>query len=150
MNSETETAMNATLKNVPSKQAPFAEDSQAMPFSIRRLWLSRAGILCFTLLYTWLGIVSIVCAESPEKSRIVDMSSLSCGELLQLPLPQALIAVGWIGGFYAGLKNDPNVNVPEFADKADQIIALCRENESTSVMALVERTLHPLQAPSTE
>jgi HdeA/HdeB family len=150
VNSEPETAMKTTLKNAPSKRAPFAEYSQAMPLSIRRLWLSRVGILCFTFLCTWLGIVSIVCAESAEKSRIVDMSSLSCGEFLQLPLPQALIAVGWIGGFYAGLKNDPNVNVPEFADKADQIIALCRGNESTGVMALVERTLHPLQAPSTE
>jgi hypothetical protein len=34
--------------------------------------------------------------------------------------------------------------MPMFADKADEIIALCRENESTTVMALVERTFHPL------
>ena len=121
-----------------------------MTYSTRRPWSVRAAILAFTLLYAWLGIVSLVSAENPEGNGVVDMSSLSCGELLRMPLPKALIAVGWIGGFYAGLKNDPKVNVPVFADKADQIIALCRENESTSVMALVERTLHPLQAPSTE
>ena len=110
----------------------------------------RASIPFFTLIYACLGIVNLVSAESLEGSKVVDMSSLSCGELLRMPLPQTLIAVGWIGGFYAGLKNDPKVNVPVFADKADQIIALCRENELTGVMALVERTFHPLQEPSTE
>ena len=35
-------------------------------------------------------------AESPEGNRVVDMSSVSCGELLRMPLPEALIAVGWI------------------------------------------------------
>ena len=121
-----------------------------MTSSTPRLWAARAAILSFTLLYAWLEIVNPVSAESPEGNRIVDMSSISCGELLRMPLPEALIAVGWIGGFYAGLKNDPKVDVPMFADKADQIIALCSENESTTVMALVERTFHPLQAPNTE
>ena len=121
-----------------------------MTSSTPRLWAARAAIPSFTLVYAWLGIVNPVSAESPEGNRIVDMSSISCGELLRMPLPEALIAVGWIGGFYAGLKNDPKVDVPMFADKADQIIALCSENESTTVMALVERTFHPLQAPNTE
>jgi hypothetical protein len=112
--------------------------------------LPRAAVLSFTVLYAWLGIVNLVSAEGLEGNRVVDMSALSCGEFLRIPLPQALIAVGWIGGFYAGLKNDPKVNVLVFADKADQIVALCRENESIGVMALVERTFHPLQGPSTE
>jgi hypothetical protein len=62
--------------------------------------------LSFTLLCAWLGVVSFVSAESAERIRVVDMASVSCGELLQMPLPQALIAVGWIAGFYAGVKND--------------------------------------------
>jgi hypothetical protein len=121
-----------------------------MNSSTRRLWAARAATLSFALLCAWLGVADFVSAESPEGNRVVDMSSVSCGELLRMPLPEALIAVGWIGGFYAGLKNDPKVDVPMFAEKADQIISLCRENESTNVMALVERTFHPLQAPTTE
>jgi hypothetical protein len=121
-----------------------------MTSSTRRLWTAHAAIVSFTFLYAWLGVANLVSAGSPERNRVVDMSTLSCGELLRMPLPEALIAVGWIAGFYAGLMNDPKVNVPVVADKADQIIALCRENESTSVMALVERTFHPLQAPTTE
>ncbi len=138
------------LNELSSKEQLLAKVFKAMTSSTRRPWSVRASIAFFTLLYAWLGIVNLVSAENPEGNRVVDMSSLSCAELLRMPLPVALIAVGWIGGFYAGLKNDPKVNVRVFADKADQIIALCRENESTSVMALVERTLHPLQAPSTK
>jgi hypothetical protein len=57
-----------------------------------------------------------------------------------MPLPEALIVVGWIGGFYAGLRNDPRVQLSIFADDADRILNLCRTSQSTSVMTLVERT----------
>jgi hypothetical protein len=135
--------MNATLKNASSKQEPFADVSRRT----RQLRAAHATIVAYIFLYTWVGIVGCVGADEREQNRVVDMSSFTCAEFLQLPLPQALIAVGWIGGFYAGLRNDPNVNVPEFTDKADQIIALCREDQSIGVMALVERTF-PLQAPT--
>jgi hypothetical protein len=101
-----------------------------------------AAVLSSTALYVWLGSLNVSSAQNREGDRVVDMSSLTCGELLRVPVPQALIAVGWIGGFYAGLKNDPKVNLPAFAEMADQIIALCGENESTGVMALVERTFY--------
>jgi len=106
----------------------------------------QTAFLCCVLLSAWLETVNLVRAESLG-NQIVDMSSLSCAELLRLPLPQALIAVGWVGGFYAGLKNDSRVNILMFAGDADQIIALCRKNESTSVMTLVERTFGLVRPP---
>jgi len=119
-----------------------------MTWSTRRIRTVGAATLFFTVFAAWLGIGNVVSAESPERNRVVDMSSLSCGDLLRMPLPEALIAVGWIGGFYAGVKNDPKVDVPMFANEADQVVALCRQDEAISVMALVERTFHPLQEPS--
>jgi len=107
-----------------------------------------AAALSFTVISAWLGIGNAVSAESPERNRIVDMSSLSCGDLLRMPLPEALIAVGWIGGFYAGVKSDPKVDVPMFANEADQVVVLCRQDEAISLIALIERTFHPLQEPS--
>jgi hypothetical protein len=98
------------------------------------------------LLYAWVGITGPVDAESPKEGLIVvDMSSFSCGDLLRIPLPQALVVVGWFGGFYAGLNDDPKVNLSMFVNDAEEVIALCRENESTSVMALVERTFGPFK-----
>jgi hypothetical protein len=122
-------------------------DSLARAPLLFRCAAPQTAFLCCLLLCAWLGSVNFVRAESLEGNRIVDIPSLSCADLLQMPLPQALIAVGWIGGFYAGLKNDSRVNVLVFADDADQIITLCRKNESTSVMTLVERTFGLVRPP---
>jgi hypothetical protein len=118
-----------------------------LAFGGRQYFFSKNQVRCCLLLCAWLGTVNLVRAESLEGNRIVDISALSCADLLRMPLPQALIAVGWIGGFYAGLKNDSRVNVLVFANDADQIIALCRKNESTSVMTLVERTFGLVRPP---
>jgi hypothetical protein len=69
-------------------------------------------------------------ADDLEGQRVVDASLITCGEFLRMPLLRALVLVGWVGGFYAGRKNDTKVEVPAFMDEADRVISLCRENES--------------------
>jgi hypothetical protein len=66
----------------------------------------------------------------------------------RMPLPRALVLAGWIGGFYAGLKNDTKVDVPAFVNNADHMIALCREHESMRLMALVEQELRRDHKPA--
>jgi hypothetical protein len=44
-------------------------------------------------------------------------------------------------GFYAGQKNETKVEVPDFVDKADRVVALRREHEAMRLMALVEQEL---------
>jgi len=140
-----------SIKSAAKRGAPIQfnrlVDSLARGLLHLRCVAQQTAFLCCVLLCVSLGTVNLVRAESLEGNRIVDISSLSCGELLQMPLPQALIVVGWIGGFYAGLKNDSRVDILMFAGDADQIIALCRKNESTSVMTLVERTFGLVRPP---
>jgi len=78
------------------------------------------------------------------------MAALNCADLLRMPLPEALIVVGWIGGFYAGLRNDSRVQLSIFADDVDRILNLCRSNQSTSVMTLVERTFSLIRPPTAQ
>ena len=70
--------------------------------------------------------------------------------MFRILLVEALIVVGWIGGFYAGLGNDPRVQPSIFADDADRILNLCRTNQSTSVMTLVERTFGLVRPPTSQ
>ena len=109
---------------------------------------SRTGFFCSIVLCAWLAIAKPLVAESLEDNPSVDMSALSCADLLRMPLPEALIVVGWIGGFYAGLRNDPTVQLSIFADDADRILNLCRTNQSTSVMTLVGRTFGLVRPPT--
>ena len=77
--------MTARFNNHSSKEQLLAKVFKAMTYSTRRLWFVRASIPFFTLLYVWLGIVNLVSAEGLEGNKVVDMSSLSCGELLRFP-----------------------------------------------------------------
>ena len=65
-----------------------------------------------------------------------------------MPLPKALLLTGWIGGFYAGRKNETKVEISDFVDKAERVISLCRENEAMRLMALVAQELCRDQAPT--
>ena len=134
------TSIESTAKRRAPIQFNHPVDSLARGLLYSRCAALQTAFLCCVLLCAWLETVNLVRAESLEGSQIVDISSLSCAELLRMPLLQALIAIGWIGGFYAGLKNDSRVTMLMFAGDADQIIALCRKNESTGVMTQVERT----------
>ena len=64
-----------------------------------------------------------------------------------MPLPRALVLVGWVGGFYDGRKNDTKVEVLAFVDMAERVNSLCRENESMRLMALVDRNCAASKGP---
>jgi len=122
--------------------------TRPQPSSTTALRTVTNRIFCSIVLCAWLAIAKPLVAESLEDNPSVDMSALSCADLLRMPLPEALIVVGWIGGFYAGLRNDPRVQLSIFADDADRILNLCRTNQSTSVMTLVERTFGLVRPPT--
>ena len=86
-------------------------------------------------------------ADDLEGQRVVDVSLITCGEFLRMPLVRAFVLVGWVGGFYAGRKNDTKVDVLAFADEAERVISLCRENESMRLMTLVDEDLRREQGP---
>ena len=86
-------------------------------------------------------------AEDLVGQQVVDVSLITCGEFGRMPLPRALVLVGWVGGFYDGRKNDTKVEVLAFVDMAERVISLCRENESMRLMALVDQELRREQGP---
>jgi len=63
-------------------------------------------------------------------------------ELARLPVPRALLVMGWVAGYDAGLKHETRVDVPEFWT-TQRVITLCRDIESTAVITLVDQALHP-------
>ena len=93
------------------------------------------------VLQTHVGTSFSARADDLEGQQVVDVSRITCGQLLRMPIGRAFVLVGWIGGFYAGRKNDTKVEVLAFVDEADKVISLCRDNESMRVMTLVDRDL---------
>lgn len=75
-------------------------------------------------------------------SPIVAVASITCGELQRLPPATALLLAGWIGGFYAGLRNDTVVGSLAFEKEANRVCSRCLEDGAMTLMALVEQDLH--------
>src|SRR5690242_4105360 len=81
------------------------------------------AVIPLILLHAHFGLISLSRAEDLGDHQIVDMSSVTCGDFERFPLPRALVAIGWVGGFYAGLKNDTRVDIPVFVDKAERVMS---------------------------
>ena len=122
-----------------------------MNFLIRRPGRVRARTLATSFMVLFQAAVAVdswARAGDVETPRVVDIASITCGDFERLSLPTALVLVGWIGGFYAGLRDDTKVDPSAFGDKADHVLALCRGNESMTLMALVEQELRPDREPA--
>jgi hypothetical protein len=115
-----------------------------------RIILTKSIAALFAIaLHLYLSIVSSAQADDMEgKPEVVDVSLITCGEFGRMPLPRALVLVGWIGGFYAGRNGDTKVEVHTFVDAAERVIAVCREHESMRLMVAVDEEVRRLAAPS--
>jgi hypothetical protein len=116
---------------------------------LRAARLRRIAIVSIIVLYAHVEMSFSPRAEDLEEHRVIDISLVTCGEFGRMPLPRALVLVGWVSGFYAGLENDTKVDVPVFVEKAERVISLCRQDESMRLMTLVEKLRHD-QEPAEE
>jgi hypothetical protein len=99
------------------------------------------------VLHAHVGMSFSARAEDLKAQQVVDVSLITCGEFGRMPLPRALVLVGWVGGFYDGRKNDTKVEMLAFVDMAERVISLCRENESMRLTALIDQELRREQGP---
>lgn len=87
--------------------------------------ISRArsmAAMSVIVLLAYVGVSFSARADDLEGQRVVDVSLITCGEFLRMPLARAFALVGWAGGFYAGRKNDTKVEVLAFVDETEPVI----------------------------
>ena len=71
--------------------------------------------------------------------QYIDIALVPCRELGQLPLPQALVLVGWLGGYVAGLRNESRVDRRKFIEGAERVLMRCRENKSLPLIEIAKQ-----------
>jgi hypothetical protein len=115
---------------------------------IARTWSMAA--MSVLLLQAHVGTSVPARADEPVEQQVVDVSLITCGEFLRMPLAQALVLVGWIGGFHAGRMNDTNVEMQAFVGEAERVISLCHDNQPMRLMTLVDEDLRRRQGEAGE
>ena len=113
----------------------------------RKMRTRNIAAVSFILLHGYFVMNCSARAEDLADHQILDMSSLTCSEFERLSLPKALLTIGWVGGFYAGRKNETTVDIPVFVQTAERLIAFCRENPSLNLMGAVDQELLRGQEP---
>jgi hypothetical protein len=71
--------------------------------------------------------------------QYIDIALVPCRELVRLPLPQALVLVGWLGGYVAGLRSESRVDRRKFIEGAERVLTQCRENESLPLIEVAKQ-----------
>ena len=91
---------------------------------------ARIAAISIVGFQAYVGVVCPLHAEDLGQSGVVDIAQFTCNDLQQMPVPRALVLVGWIAGFYAGRIGETRVDVPAALDSTDRVLGECRKNGS--------------------
>jgi hypothetical protein len=83
-------------------------------------------------------IVSAVVNSACHAQVMVDMSSITCGQLLK-GTPNSIEAAIWLSGYYNGLSKNTMLNLNQFKKNADAVVRGCAQNRASTVMQVIEK-----------
>src|SRR5262245_4893942 len=75
-----------------------------------------------------------------QAQATIDVAKVTCEQLVAGG-PNAVEAVIWLSGYYNGLRKNTVLNLNQFKQNAETVVAECRSNPTTTVMKAVETLL---------
>ncbi len=76
--------------------------------------------------------------EPAEASRKVDLSTLTCGQFVQMSAPEAITTLSWIDGYLTQKEGKPVWDVDTFVQHRDKLINVCVEDDGKEKLVLEE------------
>jgi hypothetical protein len=73
----------------------------------------------------------------------IDMSRVTCGQLLALPADDARLFGAWMGGYFSQKRGYGSVDLENHAKSVANITAWCGSNQNATVMSALERFTAP-------
>jgi hypothetical protein len=75
--------------------------------------------------------------SSAARAEVVDMSKFTCEKLLQAS-GNSIDAAVWLSGYYNGTRKNTKLDLAQFRQNAEVIVAECRDNPKTTVMGTIK------------
>jgi hypothetical protein len=79
-------------------------------------------------------------ASSAARADVVDMSKFTCESLLQAS-GNSIEAAVWLSGYYNGTRKNTKLDLAQFHQNAEVIVAECRENPKATVMGTIGKMM---------
>jgi hypothetical protein len=83
-----------------------------------------------------LGVLAAAaCAiATPGRAQPVDMSTITCGQLMGMQQDEITFMLIWVAGYMSGTEEDTSMDPDALGKHAEAIATYCGENQEMSVM----------------
>ncbi len=86
-------------------------------------------------------LVGLLAVPAAQAQVTIDVSKITCEQLLQSKVAAPRIIAIWLSGFYNGKRNNTVLDTQAMDSKASKVMNYCGSNLSMAVMQAVETTL---------
>ncbi len=76
--------------------------------------------------------------EPAKASKQVDLSTLTCGQFVQMSAPEAITTLSWIDGYLTKKDGKPVWDVESFVQHRDKLINVCVDKDGKDKLVLEE------------
>jgi acid stress chaperone HdeB len=73
-------------------------------------------------------------AMAPARADPVDMSTITCGQLMAMPADGVSFMLAWVQGYLAGADEELSMDPDALGKSIDATVAYCKENQEMSVL----------------
>ena len=77
---------------------------------------------------------TVMLSSVSARADSIDMSTITCGDMLNSNADDAGNLLIWLDGWLAGQADDTMLDAQTLSDQVDGIVSVCQENPSMSVM----------------
>jgi hypothetical protein len=82
-----------------------------------------------------------IAAAAPARADVLDMASISCGELMNMKSDDAGTILIWVHGFYGGKADDTKLDLDAFQEAIKEIAAYCAKHPRVTLLTAVKDVL---------
>jgi HdeA/HdeB family len=75
-----------------------------------------------------------IVVNAPVRADAVDMSTVTCGQLMTMPAEGVSFMLTWVQGYLAGAEEELSMDPDALGKSVDATVAYCKENEEMSVL----------------
>ena len=88
-------------------------------------------------------LLTLLAAPTARAQVLLDVSKITCDQLILWKVTDPQHIAMWISGFYNGKRNNTVIDTQSFKASVDKVTDYCRGHRETPVMQAVETVLNP-------
>lgn len=86
-------------------------------------------------------VAAALLAAAPVDAQVVDLSTLSCKQFVDLPKETVSAVTLWLDAYLTDEEDTAVINLDKMKDKAVQLTAYCAQNPELSLMTAAEKVM---------